>query len=78
MDMIWLDIHLFYVNLFPFADRSNLILQKICYDATENPKTIFGRPYNMIGTMVNAMRQLSVLDLGHKTQDTQGRLSLQP
>jgi hypothetical protein len=61
MDVVILNTHLFKLTMFPVTQHPDVRFYQLLDLPSQNPKSIFGNPYNVIITLINNMRQLLVL-----------------
>jgi len=53
MHMVFHYFEFHYLYTFPFTDRSYLRFYYVRYLSFENPKPVFGCPYNMVAPLVH-------------------------
>jgi len=60
MDMVYLNAHLMYLTILPFTQHFNIFLKQCFNFSSQNTKSIFRNPYNVIITFIDNMRKLFI------------------
>jgi len=60
MDMVYLNAHLLYLTILPFTKHFNIFFKQCFNFSSQNTKSIFWNPYNVIITFIDNMRKLSI------------------
>ena len=61
MNVVMLDTHFLNLTFFPFTQHLYIFLNKLLDFSSQDPKSIFWYPNNVVLTLVNNMRQFLVL-----------------